>query len=65
MGIKKIKSLDGDKISPETMEFMTEYSISKIIFAKWRKVASKKHHCTTVSLLCLFVCYFPGVVSLW
>jgi hypothetical protein len=58
MGIKKIKSLYGDEFSPETMEFMTEYSISEIIFAKWRKVATKKYHCATVFLCVFFLVLF-------
>ncbi len=53
-GLKE-KSLYGDKFSPETMEFLTEYSISKIFFSKWRKFATKKYHCATVFSLRLFV----------
>ncbi len=63
-GLKE-KSLYGDKFFPETMEFLTEYSISKIFFAKWRKVATKKYHCATVfSLLCVLLswCCFSSVM---
>jgi hypothetical protein len=63
-----LKSLYGDKFSPETMEFITEYSISKMFFAKWRKVPTKKYHCATVFWLRLFVffswCCFSLVMCL-